>query len=110
MKVRGPLDSSDGAYYLSLGPAWLRDSGIAPGDDVDVVLTAEGPQEEALADDVAQALAAEPSARDFFNSLATFYRKGYLTWIDATKRRPEERAARVRRVVELLKASKKQRP
>src|SRR3712207_7886764 len=29
-----------------------------------------------------------PNAAAFFDSLAQFYRKAYLRWIDATKRRP----------------------
>jgi hypothetical protein len=39
-----------------------------------------------------------------------FYRNAYLRWIDATKRRPEVRAARIAETVELLKAGVKQRP
>ena len=82
---------------------------LKPGDEVEIVLTPEGPQQQALADDIAAALAAEPAAAAFFDSLATFYRKGYLNWIDATKRSPEERARRIATMVELLKAGKKQR-
>jgi hypothetical protein len=39
--------------------------------------------------------------------LAQFYRKGYLRWIDATLRRPELRAERIARMVELLEAGVK---
>jgi uncharacterized protein YdeI (YjbR/CyaY-like superfamily) len=56
------------------------------------------------------ALDAEPAAGAFFDSLAQFYRRGYLTWIDATKRSPAERAARIAEMVRLLKAGHKQRP
>ena len=64
----------------------------------------EGPQRDDLADDVAAALAANPDAGEFFDSLAQFYRRGYLRWIDATKRRPEQRAERIAEVVKLLMA------
>jgi uncharacterized protein YdeI (YjbR/CyaY-like superfamily) len=47
-------------------------------------------------------------AGEFFDSLAQFYRKAYLTWIDATKRSPETRAARISESIELLKAGVKQ--
>lgn len=107
--IRGPLGSDDGGYFLSLGPAWLRDSGLSEGDSVLVELRAEGPQLEQLAEDISAALEAEPEALAFFQGLATFYRKGYLRWIDATKRRPEERARRIAEVVRLLKAGEKQR-
>jgi len=36
--------------------------------------------------------------------------EGYFRWIDATKRRPDVRAARIAERVELLKAGRKQRP
>ena len=55
-------------------------------------------------------MAAEPAASAFFDGLAQFYRKAYLSWIDATKRRPDQRAARIAEMVELLKAGRKQRP
>ncbi|MPZ49305.1 MAG: DUF1905 domain-containing protein [Dehalococcoidia bacterium] len=109
IKVRGPLQSEAGAYFLVLGSAWRRDASLNPSAGVDVVLAPEGPQQDALADDVAHALAAEPAAAAFFDSLATFYRKAYLRWVDATKRSPEERAARIRQLIELLKAGKKER-
>ncbi len=111
MGVRGVVESLDGgAWGVRLGPAWRRDCGIAPGDQVSVTLEAEGPQRTDLAPDVAAALDADAAAGAFFDSLATFYRTGYLRWIDATKRRPDVRAERVAEMVELLKAGRKERP
>jgi len=63
-----------------------------------------------LAEDVTAALAANPAAGAFFDTLAQFYRKAYLRWIDATTRRPELRAARIAEVVDLLAAGVKERP
>src|SRR5215471_20947054 len=83
---------------------------FAIGERVDVVLEPEGPQLDSLAPDLADALAARPEALDFFLSLATFYRKGYLRWVDATKRRPDVRAARIAELVDLLAAGHKERP
>ena len=74
------------------------------------MLAPEGPQRDDLADDVAAALEAEPEAAAFFDSLAQFYRRAYLRWIDATKRRPDVRAERIAAMLELLKAGKKERP
>ena len=107
-KVRGALEAGDGGYQLVLGPAWRRDAGISPGDEVMVELAPEGPQTEQLAPDLVAALEAEPDARRFFESLPTFYRKAYLTWIDGTKRRPEERVRRLNELVELLNEGKKE--
>jgi len=68
------------------------------------------PQRGDLADDIAAALAADPAAGAFFDTLAQFYRKAYLRWIDATTRRPDLRAARIAEVADLLAAGIKERP
>jgi hypothetical protein len=106
--VRGPLGFDSGEYILPLGAVWRRGSGVDTGAAVEVELRPEGPQADALAPDIAAALAAEPEARAFFESLATFYRKGYLRWLEGAKR-PEMQQARIAEVLSLLKAGKKQR-
>jgi hypothetical protein len=106
--IRGELGADGAAYFLNLGPAWRRDSGIEAGATVTVILSPEGPQQDNVAADIAAALGAEPSAQAFFESLPTFYRKNYMRWIDSAKR-PETRAARIAEMVALLKAGKRQR-
>jgi hypothetical protein len=108
--VRGPLSESGRGHFLPLGAAYRRDAGLAVGAQVTVVLAVEGPQRDGLAPDLAAALDAAPEAGRFFDALATFYRKGYLRWVDATKRSPELRAARIAELVELLRAGHKERP
>jgi hypothetical protein len=109
-KVRGTLTPAGGGWVLTLGPMWVRDSQVAVGGDVTVELAPEGPQRADLADDIAAALAADPAAAAFFDTLAQFYRKAYLRWIDGASRRPDLRAARIAEVVRLLAAGVKQRP
>ncbi len=109
-QVRGRLSPDGSGWVLTVTPMWLRDTGVAIGDDVTVELAPEGPQRSDLADDVAAALAANPAAGAFFDTLAQFYRKAYLRWIDATTRRPDVRAARIAEVTDLLAAGIKQRP
>jgi hypothetical protein len=104
------IPAGDGGWVLILAPKRLRDMGIAIGDNVSVELAPEGPQRGDLADDIAAALAASPAAGAFFDTLAQFYRKAYLRWIDATTRRPDLRAARIAEVVDLLAAGIKERP
>lgn len=106
--VRGSLGSDGTQYFLPLGIAWRRDCGLEAGADVDVVLAPEGPQSESLSSDVSAALNAEPQAKAFFESLATFYRNTYIKWIESAKR-AETRAARIKEMIELLKAGKKQK-
>ncbi len=112
MGVRGTVEAvgKGGVVGFVLGPAWQRDCGVTPGDDVTVVLEAEGPQRGDLAPDVAAALEAEPAAGAFFDALAQFYRNAYLKWIDGTKRRPDVRRARIEEMVRLLVAGHKERP
>jgi uncharacterized protein YdeI (YjbR/CyaY-like superfamily) len=88
----------------------MRDTGLLAGHEVTVELAPEGPQRSDLAEDISAALAANPAAAAFFDTLAQFYRKAYLRWIDATTRRPDLRAARIAEVVELLAAGVKERP
>lgn len=88
----------------------MRGCRVGVGDKVAVVLLPEGPQRDDLAADIADALAASPRAGAFFDSLAQFYRRAYLSWIDATKRSPAKRAERIAEMINLLDAEIKQRP
>jgi hypothetical protein len=107
--VRGALQVSDGVYQLKLGPAWLRDCGIALGSEVTVTLALEGPQEDNLADDIVAALLGNPAAKSFFDGLPTFYRKKYLRWIDSTKNKPDVRAQRITDMMTLLANGQRER-
>jgi hypothetical protein len=106
-RVRGNVESYDGRPGFTVGPAWLRGSTLAAGDRVEVEIAPEGPQRDELAEDVAEALSANPAAANFFDGLAQFYRRGYLRWIDATTRNPELRQQRIATTVELLAAGVK---
>jgi hypothetical protein len=110
VRIRGTVEPVDDGHGLTLGPAWQRTCGCAVGDVVSVDIEPEGPQRGDLADDIAAALDAHPQAAAFFDSLAQFYRRAYLRWIDATKRRPEQRPVRIAEIIRLLEAGQKQRP
>jgi hypothetical protein len=104
-RIRTTISPDGSGWAFSVRPATA-----AIGDDVLVELEPEGPQRADLADDISAALAATPAAGAFFDTLAQFYRKAYLRWIDATTRRPDLRAARIAEVVDLLAAGIKERP
>jgi Bacteriocin-protection, YdeI or OmpD-Associated len=108
-RIRARLLPSGSGWVLILAPKRLLGMSVATGDEVTVELAPEGPQRTDLADDIAAALEANPAARAFFDTLAQFYRKAYLRWIDATSRRPDVRAARIAEVVDLLAAGIKER-
>jgi len=110
-RVRAVIEELDQAGRgFVLGPAWRRDCGLGPGDQVRVQLVPEGPQRADLPDDLAAALDANPAAGQFFDALAQFYRKAYLRWIDGTRRKPQLRAERIATVVRLLAGGRKSRP
>jgi hypothetical protein len=110
LSLRGVIELFGTDRGVVLGAAWRRDRGLAPGDPVEVILSPEGPQREDLAEDIITALNANPAAAAFFDSLAQFYRRAYLRWIDGTKRRPDLRAARITEMINLLAAGIKERP
>ena len=105
--IRGPLGSDGTHAFLPLGAAWRRDAGLEAGAEVDVVLAPEGPQSDQLSSDIIAALAAEPQAQAFFEGLATYYRNGYIKWIESAKR-PETRRARIQAMMQSLIAGQKQ--
>jgi hypothetical protein len=109
-RVRAVLEPVGDGFGFTLGQKSPGAHGVAVGDQVTVEIAPEGPQRDDLAEDVAAALAADPEAGAFFDSLAQFYRRAYLRWIDATKRRPDQRAERIAEMVELLKSGIKERP
>jgi hypothetical protein len=110
IRVRAVIETVEGHTGFALGAAWRRGCGIGPGYQVHVQIAPEGPQRGDLSPDLAAALDANPQAGQFFDSLAQFYRKGYLRWIDATRRSPQLRAERISVVVQLLADGQKVRP
>jgi hypothetical protein len=102
-QLRGVLIVSDDGYILPMGPTWARSCGMVTRMVVSVVLQPEGPQLDSLPEDVAAALEEAPEARRMFESLAPFYRTGFIRLIETAKR-PETRVRRVRQMVAALKA------
>jgi Bacteriocin-protection, YdeI or OmpD-Associated/Domain of unknown function (DUF1905) len=109
-RVRVTIAPSGSGWAFTLNPARMRGIGIAAGSDVTVELAPEGPQRGDLAEDISAALAANPSAGAFFDTLAQFYRRAYLRYIDATTRRPDLRAARIAEVVGVPADGVQERP
>jgi hypothetical protein len=106
--MRAVVSGGAAEPVMELGPAWCRDPRMAAGATLSVRLHPEGPQLETLASDLAEAIGAYPSARRFFESLATHYRKGFVSWVESAKR-PETRSRRVTEVVAALAAGRRER-
>jgi hypothetical protein len=105
--VRGSIDVVDGEPCLVLGPSWCRDPSVAGGRTVAVVLEPEGPQLETVPSQLRAALEASPEARRAFESLATFYRKGFADPIAAAKQ-PATRERRAAQVIDALLAGRRE--
>jgi Bacteriocin-protection, YdeI or OmpD-Associated/Domain of unknown function (DUF1905) len=108
--VRATLAPGTDGWAFTLNPSRMLATGITAGADAMVELAPEGPQRADLAEDFAAALTANPAAGAFFDTLAQFYRKAYLRYIDATSRRPALRAERIAEVAGLLADGVKERP
>ena len=84
-------------------------AGIAAGDQVEVEIQHDdAPREAVLPDDLAAALAEEPAALTFLESLAPSHRKEWVRWVEEAKR-PETRSRRVAATVDALKAGQRTR-
>ena len=104
-RIRGLLAFDGEQFVLPLGPAWLRDNDVSAGAKVTIALEPDGPVVGSLESDIAAALASDPEAKRFFESIAPFYRKNAIRWIESAKR-AETRASRIVEAVRLLKAGK----
>jgi len=84
-------------------------AGVTAGDEVDVHIEADtGPREVDLPADLAEALAGDQPAREFFEMLAYTHRKEWARWVGDAKR-PETRTSRLATTLESLRAGKSTR-
>ncbi len=74
---------------------------------VEVRLEPEGPQLETVPDELRIALEADPVSRRAFESLATFYRKGFVDPI-ASAKGVGTRERRTAQVIEALRAGRRE--
>ena len=106
--MRAVIAGGTSEPMMELGPSWCRDPRVGPGATLAVRLQPEGPQLETMTPDLAEAIHADPQARRFFESLATFYRNGFVTWVEGAKK-PETRVRRISEVVAALHAGHRER-
>ncbi len=93
-----------GVFHLGVHKATARTAGVAQGDRVELTieLDVEPLPTDVVPDDLAAALAGEPTASESWKELAPAVRRGYVkNVLDAKKE--ETRARRVTRIVETLR-------
>jgi hypothetical protein len=101
---RGRLMVYGGVTYLGFRKE-IRDAagGIERGDTVEVEIERDdAPREVEVPEELAAVLAGDPALKSAFESLAFTHRKEYATWI-AEAKRPETRARRVEKALDMLR-------
>lgn len=112
IKVRGSLNEvpfysvamphGDGTHYLIVSHATRVAAGMAVGDSVQVMLEGDTEVRQIIPPpDFANALEANPIAKEAFEALAYSHRKEYVEWIESAKKE-STRQNRIQRAVELL--------
>jgi hypothetical protein len=98
-----------GQYMISLSAKNREAAGVAAGDEVEVELELDtAPREVVVPADFAAALAAEPKAKAFFDTLSFSQRSWFVLGIEEAKK-PETRANRITKAVERLASGRGQR-
>ena len=96
-----------GKYLISLSAERRAASGLKGGDLIQVDLQLDtSPREVTVPDDLAAALAAEPEAKAFFESLSYSNQSRHVLSITDAKT-PETRQRRVDKAIEMLRAGQK---
>ena len=98
-----------GRFLVPLSAENRAAAGVVAGDEVDVRIEFDdNARDVAVPVDLADALALDQQARDFFQTLAYSHRKEWVRWIEAAKR-VETRTARVSTTLSSLRAGKRTR-
>lgn len=98
-----------GRFLLPVSAKVRDESGVAAGDELEITLELDdAPRELEVPDDLAAALAAEPAAKAFFDSLSYSQRRWFVESVTSAKK-AETRERRVVAAVERLAAGRGQR-
>lgn len=93
-----------GEYLVPLSAEHRQGAGVAAGDVVEVSVTLdEAVREVEIPAELAEALAQDAPARQFFDSLSFSHRKEWVRWITEAKK-PETRQARLVKTIEGLRS------
>jgi hypothetical protein len=95
-----------GRFFVPLSAENRASAGVAAGDEVDVDIELDtAPREVIVPDDFAAALAADPAARAYFDSLSYSNRQRFVLSVEGAKT-AETRQRRIAKSVETLRAGK----
>ncbi|MGI8428667.1 MAG: YdeI/OmpD-associated family protein [Solirubrobacteraceae bacterium] len=106
---RTTVASMGGRFIVPLSAENRAAAGVAAGDKVEVEIQLDAePREVAVPADLAQVLAEDGTAREFFDGLAYTHRKEWARWIEEAKK-PETRRERIAKTVSALRAGQRTR-
>jgi hypothetical protein len=106
-EYRNTVGVMGGKHMISISAAIRKETGLAGGDPIHVVLTlADGPREVTVPEDFVQAMAADPSVAEFFAKLANSLQRYHVDNVNAAKS-PDTRQRRIDKAVQLFRQGKK---
>jgi len=106
-EYRNTVGVMGGKHMISISAAVRKETGLAGGDPIHVVLTvADTPREVAVPAEFARALDAEPSLRDFFFGLSNSLQRYHVDLISSAKT-DETRQRRIDKALQLFREGKK---
>ena len=104
---RSTIASMGGRFLIPLSAARWQEAGLAGGDQVEVELTLDtAPREVEIPPDLAEALAADPKARQFFESLSYSNQLRHVLSVTDAKT-PDTRLRRIDKAMDILRSQKK---
>jgi Bacteriocin-protection, YdeI or OmpD-Associated/Domain of unknown function (DUF1905) len=105
-EYRNTVGVMGGRHLISISAAVRKETGLAGGDPIHVVLTvAEAPREVTVPGDLAAALAADQAAGAFFAQLPNSLQRYHVDNIGSAKA-PETRRRRIEQAVSLFQQGK----
>ncbi|GAB3812391.1 YdeI/OmpD-associated family protein [Kribbella italica] len=98
-----------GVFMVGVSAENRAAAGVAGGDEVEITLELDtAPREVAVPADFAEALAANSTAKDFYETLSYSQRRWFVLGIEEAKK-PETRRNRIEKAVERLASGRGQR-
>ena len=106
---RSTVAPMGGVFFVPLSAEHRTAAGLAAGDEVEVDLALDvTPREVTVPEELADALATDPAARQFYGSLSFTHRKEWARWVGEAKR-AQTRAERAGKALDALRAGHSQR-
>jgi hypothetical protein len=106
---RTTVATVSGKFMFGVSSEVRRETGVAPGDEVEVDIELDTrPREVMVPADFEAALDWAPEAKQFFGQLSYSHKSAYTLWIESA-RKDETRQRRIHDAIRMLREGRKQR-